>query len=51
MENNTTRKRKANSQCPPTLTAEGGGCGGRGAEKFVMLAIMKGRFTKQWPSG
>ena len=47
IENNTTSKRKANSQCPPTLSA-----GGRGeAEKFVMLAIMKVPFTEQWPSG
>ena len=45
MESNTTSKRKANPQCPPTLSA-----GGR-AEKFVMLAIMKAPFTEHWPSG
>ena len=57
MENNTTRKRKGNSQCPATLTAGRGQvcvcvcvCVG-GAEKFVMLATMKGPFTEQWPSG
>ena len=45
MEDSTTSKRKANSQCPPTLSA---GRGERGAEKFVMLAIMKARpFTEQ----
>ena len=36
MENITTSKRKASSQCPPTLSA-----GGWGAEKFVMLAKRK----------
>ena len=50
MENNITSKRKASSQCPPTLSAWGGGGEGR-AEKFVMLAIMKDPFTEQWPSG
>ena len=39
MENITTSKRKASSQCPLTLSA-GGGEEGR-AEKFVMLAKMK----------
>ena len=50
MEDNTTRKRKANLQCPPTLSARGDG-GWGGAEKSVMLAIMKVQlFTEQWPS-
>ena len=51
MENNITSKRKASSQCPPTLSAWGGGGGEGRAEKFVMLAIMKDPFTEQWPSG
>ena len=39
MENSATSKRKASSQCPPTLSA--GGWGGGGAETFVMLVKRK----------
>ena len=40
MENNNASKRKASSQCPPTLSARWG-VGGGETEKFVMLAKRK----------
>ena len=50
------KKRQFTVSCHPYCRKGAGVCvcvceGGRGAEKFVMLATMKGPFTEQWPSG